>query len=81
MEKQFLPKTDFLFKSYEKKLVFFCKEWVASFFGGHKEKKNSFPIHAVNFCKTFCTCSPSSLGQDLTVKNVIFIFYFFVWAS
>jgi hypothetical protein len=34
-----------------------------------REKKNYFSIRAVNFCKTFCTCSPSSLGQDLTVKN------------
>jgi hypothetical protein len=23
----------------------------------------------VNFCETFCTCSPSSLGQDPTVEN------------
>jgi hypothetical protein len=37
---------------------------------GIREKKFSFPICAANFCKTFYTCSPSSLGQDLTVINV-----------
>jgi hypothetical protein len=53
-----------------------------------REKNFSFAIRAVNFCKTFCTCSPNmqkafctcspnSLGQDLTVKNAIFIFLFF----
>jgi hypothetical protein len=41
-----------------------------------REKNVSFPIHVVNFCKTFCTCSPSSLGQDLTVKNANFILFF-----
>jgi hypothetical protein len=66
MEKQFLPKTDFLFKSYDKET---CKKWAASFLAKHKEKKKFFPNCVVNFCKTFCTCSPSSLGQDLTVKN------------
>jgi hypothetical protein len=33
------------------------------------KKTSLFPICAVNFCKTFCTCSPSSLRQDLIVKN------------
>jgi hypothetical protein len=40
--KQFLPKTDFPFKSYDKKLVF-CEEWAASFLVGHKGKKLFFP--------------------------------------
>jgi hypothetical protein len=30
----------------------------------------------VNFFETFCTCSPSNLGQDLTVKISIFILFF-----
>jgi hypothetical protein len=76
--KQTLPKKDFPFKSYDK---FFCEEWTTSFLVGHKEKNFSFPICAVNFCKTFCTCFPSSLGQDLTVKNAIFFNFFFIWAS
>jgi hypothetical protein len=36
---------------------------------GSREKNFSLPIRAVNFCKTFCTCSPSILEQDLMVKN------------
>jgi hypothetical protein len=79
MGKQILPKMDFPFKSYDKNL-FFCEEWTASFLAMHKGKNFSFSICAVNFCKTFCTCSPSSLGQDLTVKNAKNI-YFFIWAS
>jgi hypothetical protein len=47
---------------------------------GTREKNFYFPIHAVNFCKTFCTCSPSSLGQDLIVKNAK-RYIFFIWAS
>jgi hypothetical protein len=42
MGKQFLSKTDFLFKSYDKKLVF-CEEWAASFPTGHEGKKLFFP--------------------------------------
>jgi hypothetical protein len=34
---------------------------------GTREKYYSFPIRVVNFCETFCTCSPSSLGQDYMV--------------
>jgi hypothetical protein len=48
---------------------FFCKEWAASFSVGHKGKNFSFPIRAINFFETFCTCSPNSLGQDLTVED------------
>jgi hypothetical protein len=51
------------------KNLFFCEEWAASFPTMYKEKNNSFPIRAVNFCETFCACSPISLGQDLKVKN------------
>jgi hypothetical protein len=43
---------------------------------GHKKKNFSFhfkrynlTIRAVNFFETFCTYSPCSLGQDLTIKN------------
>jgi hypothetical protein len=32
-------------------------------------KRYNLTIRAVNFCKTFWTCSCSSLGQDLTVKS------------
>jgi hypothetical protein len=42
---------------------------------GTRGKRFSFPIRAVNFCKKKCTCSPSSLGQDLTVKNEFFFFF------
>jgi hypothetical protein len=63
---QFLHKTDFLFKSYDKKLVF-CEKWIASFLAGHKGKNFSFPIRVVNYCEAYCTCFPSSLVQDLTV--------------
>jgi hypothetical protein len=64
----FYPKQTFHSKVMTRKL-FFCEEWVASFPAEYKGKKISFPTRAVNFCETFCTCSPSSLGQDLTVKN------------
>jgi hypothetical protein len=40
-------------------------------------KHYNLTIHAVNFFETFCTCSPSSPRQDLTVKiakNYLFIF-------
>jgi hypothetical protein len=32
-------------------------------------KRYNLTIHAVNFCETFCTCSPSSLGQDPMVEK------------
>jgi hypothetical protein len=41
-----------------------------------EEKRISFhfkydylTIHAVKFCDLFCTCSPSSLGQDPTIES------------
>jgi hypothetical protein len=34
----------------------------------------------VKFCEFFCTYSPSSLGQDPTVKSVK-KFFFFMWPS
>jgi hypothetical protein len=34
-------------------------------------------VHAVNVSETFCACSPSVLGQDLTVKIAIFFFFLF----
>jgi hypothetical protein len=33
----------------------------------------------VNVFETFCTCSPSSLRQDLTVKIAIFILFYFLF--
>ena len=54
-------KMDFPFKSYDKKLVFLRRM-------GTCKKNLSFPINAVDFCKTFCTCSINSLRQDLMVK-------------
>jgi hypothetical protein len=43
---------------------------------GTREKNFSFhfkryylTIHAVKFCEMFCTCSPSSLGQDPIVES------------
>jgi hypothetical protein len=61
-------KTDFPFKSYDKNLFFFAKNGQLLSLLGTREKNFSFPIRAVNFCKTFCTCSLRSVGQDLTVK-------------
>jgi hypothetical protein len=57
--------------------MFFCEEWAASFPAGHKGKKHFFPNLCGQLLGTFCTCSPSSLRQDLMVKNEIFYFYFF----
>jgi hypothetical protein len=44
---------------------------------GQRVKKLFFPlqcynltIRAVKFCKTFCTCSSSSIGQDPTVESI-----------
>jgi hypothetical protein len=37
-------------------------------------------ICAVNFCETFCTCSPNSLGQDPPVESAK-KYKKFVWAS
>jgi hypothetical protein len=45
MGKQFLPKTDFPSKTYDKKLDF-CEEWATSFPAGHKGKKLLF----LNLC-------------------------------
>jgi hypothetical protein len=51
---------------------------------GTREKYFSFhfkhynlTICAVNVFETFCTCSLSSLGQDLIVKIAIFILFIF----
>jgi hypothetical protein len=50
---------------------------------GTREKSFSFHfkryylrIRAVNFIETFCTCSPTSLGQDLIVQSAIYLFIF-----
>jgi hypothetical protein len=32
-------------------------------------KCNYLTIRAVKFCEFFCTCSPSSLGQDPTIES------------
>jgi hypothetical protein len=40
-------------------------------------KRYNLTIRAINFFETFCTCSPSSLGQDLVVKIAFFYFLFF----
>jgi hypothetical protein len=32
-------------------------------------KRYNLTIRAVNFCETFCICSPSSLGQDPIVES------------
>jgi hypothetical protein len=44
--------------------LFFCEKWAAS-----------FPAGWSTFAKN-CTCSPISLGQDLTAKNAKFYFIF-----
>jgi hypothetical protein len=75
----FYPKQTFYSKVMTRNL-FFCEEWIASSPAEHKGKNFSFPICAANFCKTFCTCSPSSLRQDLTVKMQKNI-YLFIWSS
>jgi hypothetical protein len=43
-------------------------------------KRYNLTIHAVNFCETFCTCSSSSLGQDLTIESAESKL-FSIWAS
>jgi hypothetical protein len=48
---------------------FFVKNGQLLFLPSTREKNLFFPIHAVNFCKTFCTCSPNSLGKDPTIIN------------
>jgi hypothetical protein len=69
MGKQILPKTDFPFKSYDKKLVFLCI--MGSFFCCWAQEKKKILSQSMQsiFCETFCTCSPRSLGQDLMIKN------------
>jgi hypothetical protein len=54
---------------------FFVKNGQLLSLPGTREKNFSFPIRVVNFCEAFGTCSPSSLGQDLTVKIYIYIFF------
>ena len=44
-------------------------------------KRYNLTICAVNFFETFCTCSPSSLGQDLMVKIAKINLKKFIWAS
>jgi hypothetical protein len=48
---------------------FFAKNGKLLSLPGTREKNLFFPIRVVNFCETFCTCSLSSLGQDLMIKN------------
>jgi hypothetical protein len=57
------------FQKLLQETCFFVKNRQLLSLPGTMEKNFSFLIRAINFCKTFCTCSPSSLGQDLTVKN------------
>jgi hypothetical protein len=38
-------------------------------FSFHFKCYNNLTVRVVNFYETFCTCSPSSLGQDLIVKS------------
>jgi hypothetical protein len=65
----FLPKTNFPFKSYDKKPVFLQR--MGSFFPCWAQGKKTFLSQSMQstFLETFCTCSPSSLRQDLMVKN------------
>jgi hypothetical protein len=44
-------------------------------------KRNYLTIRAIKFCKMFCTCSPSNLGQDPTVESTKKIILKFIWAS
>jgi hypothetical protein len=39
-------------------------------------KRYILTIREVNFFETFCTCSPSNLRQDFTVKSAKNYFYF-----
>ena len=47
-----------------------CPCWALGkkFFFSHFTRYN-LTICAINFCKIFCTCSPSSLKQDPMVEN------------
>jgi hypothetical protein len=73
MEKQFLPKMDFPFTSYDKKLVFLWR--IGNFFPWWAQRKKAFLSQSCG--QLLWNFSPSSLGQDLTVKNAKKI----VWAS
>jgi hypothetical protein len=42
-------------------------------------KRYNLTIRAVNFFETFFTCSPSSLGQDTTVKIPKKDFFIFIF--
>jgi hypothetical protein len=65
----FDPKRTFHSKVMTRNLSFFAKNGQLLSLSDTREKNFSFPIHAVNFCETFSTCSLSSLKQDLKVKN------------
>jgi hypothetical protein len=63
----------------------FCTTGSQSLLSLPGTSKNNFSFHfkrynlticAVNVFETFCTCSPSSLGQDLRVRFPIFYFLF-----
>jgi hypothetical protein len=55
---------------------------MGSFFPCQAQGKKAFLSQSMRsiFCEIFCTCSPNSLGQDLTTKNAK-NFFFLVWAS
>jgi hypothetical protein len=72
----FYPKNTFNSKLIIRNL-FFAKNGQLLVLPSTRKKSYSFPICAVNFCKTFCTCSPSSLRQDLIIKNAKEQFLFF----
>jgi hypothetical protein len=44
-------------------------------------KRNYLTSRGVKFCEFFCTCSPSSLGQDPTVESAQKKLKKFIWAS
>jgi hypothetical protein len=43
-------------------------------------KHNYLTIRAVKFCEFFCTCSPSSLGQDPIIESAKKRNFKFIWA-
>jgi hypothetical protein len=43
-------------------------------------KRNYLTVRVVKFCEIFCTCSPSSLGQNPIVESAKKIKFKFIWA-
>jgi hypothetical protein len=65
--KTVFSKTDFQFKSFDSKLVFL--QGMGKFFSYWAEVEKNILSQSLwsSFAKTFCTCFPSTLEQDIKV--------------